>query len=107
MNNNNFFISELGRWVITGICAVIIWGLMLFFLLGIESQMAASIVSVICAFFGWRALNRIQPVSFFGMSLAGWVTYFTIKLILSVLIGVFITPFSLGKIIANMITNRS
>ena len=100
-NNNqqggaNFFRGPGGRILITAISALIIWGLMVVFISSDNSPLVL-IVAGVCAFFGWRALNRIQPTMFVWMSWAGWVAYFLIKFFLSVAIGFVIAPFILGK----------
>ena len=52
---------------------------------------------------GWKALNRIQPSMFLVMSWVGWFFYFFIKFCLSLLIGMFVTPFVVSKKIAGVI----
>jgi hypothetical protein len=42
--------------------------------------------------FGWRALNRITSNMFLWMPIAGWLIYFAIKFILSLLIGMIALP---------------
>jgi hypothetical protein len=48
---------------------------------------------------GWSALNRITPNVFLFMPLVGWGIYFIIKLMLSMMIGMFVTPFKIYQII--------
>lgn len=50
--------------------------------------------------FGWRTLNRIRPSYFLFLPIIGWVLFFIVKGLLSVVIGVFVAPF----VIANGIT---
>ena len=101
-HKSNFFASEAGRWVITAICAVLIWGLMYLFI-QINAEPITLIMAVICAYFGWRALNRIQPAMFIWMSWVGWLIYFFVKLFISVAIGFFIAPYHIGKSIGGKI----
>lgn len=65
--------------------------------LGTISPEATAIPCIICIFFGWRALNAIQPEMFLWMSLFGWLIYFLIKAMLSLFIGVFVAPIKIGK----------
>jgi hypothetical protein len=105
MKKNKFIIflsSSVGKWVLTLVFALIIWGA----LFGIANTGSdAGIISfyLILAFFGWRALNRIQPSMFLWLSWTGWLAYFMIKFVLSVLIGVIVAPYQIGKFIAEKI----
>lgn len=56
-------------------------------------------VILVCAFFGWKALNKIQPSMFLWMSWTGWLFYFFIKFLLSTMVGVFIAPYKIGQYI--------
>ncbi|MFC7373082.1 hypothetical protein ACFQPF_15690 [Fictibacillus iocasae] len=51
---------------------------------------------------GWSALNKITPNIFLFMPLMGWVIYFLIKLGLSMVIGVFVLPFQVMKIVKGL-----
>lgn len=51
---------------------------------------------------GWSALNKITPNLFLFMSWFGWVIYFVIKLIISMIIGMFVTPFKIYGIIKGL-----
>ena len=55
------------------------------------------LIYLIFAFFGWRALNKIQPAMFVWIPLIGWVIYFCVKFILSAIVGVFVTPVVIFK----------
>ena len=95
-----FFASTLGRVVVTIISAVIIYGLIV---AGLGSGTSAVFLATmfLCAYFGWKALNRITPDIFLIMPLSGWFVYFFIKGFLSAVIGAFVAPFQIGKMIAN------
>lgn len=101
MNENNvgkirtFFRSPLGGYVIIAMCFAVIWGITL--TLWFSGTDAAMIVVLICAIFGWKALNQIQPAMFVWMSFMGWIIYFLIKFVLSALVGLFVAPWMLGK----------
>lgn len=89
--------------IIAGILSTIIW----IVLLGIVSYFSAEtenmFLYLVFAFFGWGALNRIQPAMFIWMPLVGWLIYFFIKFILSVLIGVFVAPYVIGKKVTQLV----
>ena len=91
----NFWVTTAGGYVITAICYAVIWGLSLS--LASSSQNLGALVGLVCAFFGWRALNRIQPAMFVWMPLVGWIIYFFVKLCLSILLGEFLAPYYIGK----------
>ena len=98
----SFFKGPGGRILITAISALVIWGLMIVFIYSDIYPVVLAIAGV-CAFFGWKALNKIQPTMFVWMSWVGWLVYFAIKFFLSVAIGFFIAPFAIGKKIGGSI----
>lgn len=51
---------------------------------------------------GWSFLNKITPSIFLFMPLGGWLIYFVIKLVLSLLIGLIVMPFKIYQIIKGM-----
>ena len=53
-------------------------------------------------FFGWRALNRIQPSMFLWMNFTGWMIYFVVKVILAIAVGLFVAPYQIAKAISNI-----
>lgn len=91
-----FLSSSAGKAVITAVFAVAVYGI-LFAVISADAEYVALAICVLCGWFGWKALNKIQPSIFLWMNFFGWIVYFFIKAVLSVLIGVFITPFVLGK----------
>ena len=95
-NLKMFLSSTAGKVVMTAAFAVVIYGI-LFAVISAGAEYVALAICVLCGWFGWKALNKIQPSMFLWMSIAGWIVYFLIKAVLSVLIGIFITPFVLGK----------
>lgn len=48
---------------------------------------------------GWSTLNKITPNIFLFMPVIGWVIYFVVKFIISIMIGMFVTPFKIYGII--------
>ena len=48
---------------------------------------------------GWSALTRITPKVFLSMPIVGWVIYLAVKLMLSMVIGIFITPFKIYQVL--------
>lgn len=52
---------------------------------------------------GWSALSMITSNLFLFMPLIGWLIYFFIKFMLSVLIGIFIMPIKIYQIVSGLI----
>lgn len=106
MNGKNkvleFFASKAGKVVVTVLGMVIIYGI-LFAALESSSTVVLGITLFACAFFGWRALNRITPQIFLWMNLSGWVLYFLIKGLLSIFVGAFVAPFQIAKLISDSV----
>lgn len=63
----------------------------------------ALILMVIWGYFGWRSLTFIQPSIFLIMPIAGWIIYFMIKGVASVIVGIFVLPYQIAKMIRNML----
>lgn len=99
-----FFASTMGRVVVTIVSMIVIYGVMMACLQS-SSQVILGITLVACGFFGWKALNKITPDIFLFMSIGGWAIYFLIKGLLSIMIGAFIAPFQIGKMISNAVAN--
>lgn len=97
----DFFRSPVGGYIIIVLCFAVIWGITL--ALWLSETGVASVVVLICAIFGWKSLNQIQPVMFLWLSFVGWIIYFVVKFILAALVGLFVTPWMLGKKIGLMI----
>lgn len=67
---------------------------------------AAFIAILLCGYFGWRALNRITPSMFLIGNMDFWVAYFVVKGIFAAMIGMFVAPFQIGKMISGWINNQ-
>ena len=52
---------------------------------------------------GWKFLTKIQPSMFLFLPIGGWIAYFVIKGLLAILIGLFVTPAYIAKLIINKI----
>jgi len=98
----SFLASDVGYYVLSFVIAIIIWGIAV--ALWTSQGELALIVILACAIFGWQALNSIQPAMFIWMSWTGWIIYFCVKFILSAIIGLFVAPFKIGKLIAGAIS---
>ena len=100
-----FLISPIGRITMIVLFVVIFYGLIM---AGLASNNMAilGITLLLCAYFGWRALNRITPSMFVIMSINAWVIYFLVKGLLSIIIGGFVAPFQIGKMLSNFISER-
>lgn len=97
----SFLRTEVGYYVMSLLIAIILWGVTI--ALWISQGEMAVIVMLICAVFGWKALNSIQPAMFIWMSWTGWIVYFCVKFVLSAIIGLFVAPFKIGKWISAVI----
>ncbi len=96
---------NMKRMIITAISCIVIWGITFAAVMS-ESDFGL-IVLVICAIFGWQALNKIQPSMFLWMSWVGWLIYFFIKFMISAVIGVFVAPFVIGRKLGGVISDVS
>ena len=98
-----FLISPIGKITIMILFATIVLSLIL---IGVksDSMVILAITLLLCAFFGWKALDKITPNIFLFMSIGGWAVYFLTKALLSIFIGVFVAPFQVSKMITNIIT---
>ena len=106
-----FLGSTLGRWVMTVVFAVAIWGLMYLFLflqavIGEVGLFLALPLAIFVTIMGWKTLSRITPEIFVFMPLGGWLIYFVVKFILSVFVGYFTVPIYLGKKISEKVQQR-
>ncbi len=103
--STNFFGTAGGRYLITVISAIIIYGVLIL-ALNSNSQVILGITFLVCGYFGWKALTAITPSMFLWMSLAGWAVYYLVKGLLSIIIGAFVAPFQIGRIIGNRISGE-
>lgn len=105
MKNNKFLeflVSKTGKAVITLVGMVLIYGLLVL-CLSVESTAILGATLLVCAFFGWKALNKITPNIFLIMSVSKWVMYYFIKGLLSIFVGAFVAPFQIAKMITEKI----
>lgn len=51
---------------------------------------------------GWSILTKITPKMFLFMSWIGWIIYFLYKIMISTMIGMFVTPFKIYKTIKEL-----
>ncbi len=63
----------------------------------------ALIIATAWTIFGWKSLSVIQPNIFLIMPLVGWIIYFVIKGFLSIIVGIFVAPYQIAKIIRNQL----
>ena len=94
-----FLASKTGKGVVTFVVALIVFGL---FLLAAEtdSLVLALIVGGTCCVFGWQTLSFITSRFFLVLPIVGWFFYIMFKFFLSILIGVFVAPFRIGKLVS-------
>ena len=91
--NKEFWSGSTWRYIITAILCLVIWGATI----GLVYADMGLIIIIPCAYYGWQALNRIQPSMFLWMSFLGWIIYFVVKFTLAFFIGVFVAPIVLGR----------
>ncbi len=61
------------------------------------------VLFVVWGYFGWKSISFIQPNIFLIMPIVGWIIYFTIKAFLGVILGIFVLPYQIAKLILNRI----
>lgn len=79
------------------------------FILGFFTNESTSFIEkIIFAYFcagipwGWSILTNITPSIFLFLPWIGWLIYFIVKLTISMIIGMFVTPFKIYKIIKGL-----
>ncbi len=99
-----FLCSSVGKAVMIVMLYVVILGLLMLCVNIFDNSEAVGLIFALAlGVFGWKALNRIQPSMFLFLPLAGWVLYFVIKGLLSIVVGVFAAPFVIAKKITKSI----
>ena len=98
----DFLLSKGGFIGMIVILYAVIWGIMVA-LTATHSTVLAFIYIALFTYFGWQALNKITPEMFVWMPLKGWIIYFVVKFILSLVVGMFVAPFQIAKKITNAI----
>lgn len=66
-----------------------------------DSPLLSVIFFVLWGICGWKFLTKIQPSMFLFMPIGGWIAYFVIKGLLALLIGLFVAPAYIAKLIIN------
>lgn len=95
----NLFASKVGKIALTIIIGMIVWGIMISFMIN-ENVPFLLVTIAVCAFFGWKSLNKITSKIFLWMNFVGWIIYFVVKGFLSVLVGWIIAPFKIASMIS-------
>lgn len=89
-HKTNFFKTTAGQVVIITICYAVTLSIVL-----LPATLGA-VIALMCVYFGWKALDRIQPVYFLWLPIIGWIIYFIVKVIISYMIGLFVAPFKIA-----------
>ena len=97
-----FICTKSGKFGLTIALYGIVFAVMAL-LIGLDLLPVTLLFTLAFSIGGWKALNRIQPSMFLVMSWMGWLFYFLIKFFLSLLIGMFVTPYVVSKKIAGTI----
>lgn len=95
-----FLASVGGRVVLTVVFAAILYSILLA-LGNTDNTVIFVIICIGCGYFGWQSLNKITPNLFIWMPIGKWVAFYLIKGFLSIVIGVLVAPFWLGKKISS------
>lgn len=109
MENENKFKKFICSWPGKIIMIIVIYIIAFLLILGLgqllegSSGYVGAVIALVFAIFGWRALNKIKPDIFLWMSIAGWIAYFVIKGLLSIVVGIFVAPYVIAKLIAETI----
>ena len=91
--------KSYGKIIVIAVCYLI-----MFFILSINSSIPV-VIGIVCAIFGWSALSKIRPAMFVWMPIGGWLIYLGVKLVLSIMIGIFVAPYKIGCSIADNFLN--
>lgn len=104
----NFLCSGAGKFIMIALFYLLFFGIFLLMsdLMDRMPVIAFVYFGLFC-YFGWNALNGIQPDIFLVMPIGGWVLYFVIKIVFSLFIGIFVAPFVISKKIAEHIQNEA
>ncbi len=98
-DKSQFFKTGAGRKVIILICYAII-----IFLAWLIPEIVGTLLCLPGVYFGWKALDRIQPIYFIWLPIMGWFIYIIVKLMISCLVGILvIVPYKIGNKIFEMI----
>lgn len=97
-NKSNFIKSMGGRVVIIAICYIVT----LFIVLALPDTVGM-FLALLCVYFGWIALERIQPVYFLWLPIIGWLIYLLVKIVIAYIIGLFVAPYKIGNKIYDML----
>lgn len=101
------FITSPGGTIVLIIVMYIVFFAIEFALLSFatsqESEILILIWWVLMGIFGWRILTGIQPEMFVIASMNAWIVYFIIKGVLAALIGIFVAPYVVSKLIIERI----
>ena len=100
-----FLITPFGRFTLTAILYVLIFGLLLLCTSIFNAPIIAVIFAIAFIYFGWTALSRITPDIFLIMPVGSWIAYFVIKGFLSFFLGLFVAPWVIGKKVSKVITD--
>lgn len=96
-HKTNFFKTTAGQVVIIAICYAVTLSIVL-----LLPDTLGAVIALMCVYFCWKALDRIQPVYFLWLPIFGWIIYFLVKVIISYMIGLFVAPFKIGNKIYKM-----
>lgn len=102
----DFLCSGAGKAVMIVIIYCIIFGCLSIVASIDGTEVIGGIVAIICAFFGWKALDKIQPKIFLFMPIIGWVIYVAVKGTLSIFIGLFVAPFVIAKKVTELVQSK-
>lgn len=105
MNENGnsfkqFLTTKKGRICLILVLYIVILGIFTLLsqiLLNTHLTYIPMIFAIVMGVFGWKALSRIQPNIFLILPIGGWIIYFLVKGVLSVMIGVFVAPYVIAK----------
>jgi len=99
-----FLCSGVGKGIMIAIFYLLFFGVFAL-LVGVLDKMEfiAFIYLALFCYFGWKALNKIQPNMFLVLPIGGWVLYYVIKGILAFFVGIFVAPFVIANKIAECI----
>ena len=103
-NFKDFLTSSMGKIILTAILIFIIYGtIILLATLGLAVVVIP--IGLIMMVFGWRVLGPTNPFLMIFASGNFMIFYYIFKVILAFIIGYFVAPFQLARIIVKRLTS--
>ncbi len=101
----SFINSTFGKVVITVFFMIIIYGALLL-CVSTDNPVLIVPIGLACLVFGWKTIGETNPFLMIFASGNFMIFYYIFKIMLSLLIGYFVAPFQLSRMITRYISSR-